>query len=217
MFYQNSSKNGGGADGNCGSFLVKQFWCSQTGSMALLHHGWNEMQKRGGDRKSRVDLYSARGNKSKGAQKTKQNKAVTDGCFFLLWVTGGSFHLIKIAQKQNNTKLPLQLLSIVSGPFLFSIRTKMNEGVTRLLTGATNSYGELASCHRMPVAWLHLTTCQADKIKKNTTEGMCALISMCGPSHMPIKARDKDTERCWLTSFFCFFCIACPKTYPCEV
>lgn len=57
--------------------------------------------------------------------------------------------------KSNNNKLPLQLLSIVSGPFLFSIRTKMNEGVTRLLTGATNSYGELASRHRMPVTWLH--------------------------------------------------------------
>lgn len=50
--------------------------------MALLHHGWNDMQNRGGDRKSRVDLYSVRGNKSKGAEKNKSNKAVTDGCFF---------------------------------------------------------------------------------------------------------------------------------------
>lgn len=112
-------------DGNCGSFFSNSFDAhKQEVWLCCIMDGMTcRREEETGSR--RVDLYPVRGNKSKGAKKKERIKAVTDGCFFLLCVTGGSFHLTdlkkkrKIAQKQKatTTNYPFSCCRSLAGLF----------------------------------------------------------------------------------------------------
>lgn len=114
---------------------------------------------------------------------------------------GTSISLIKTEEKEER-KLPPNLIGI-SGPFLFSIRTKMKkkrkkERKNQLLTGAMNSYygyGQLQDVSNMT------NTC----FSSLKHDQQCGLISMCRPIHMSIKRRIQAAEQrhgeCLLTSF----------------
>lgn len=91
-------------------------------------------------------------------------------------VTVFPFHIITHTTKKTKNILP-QYLVWISGPFLFSIRTKTNENANWCYEQLRRRPG----ARRMPVTWL---STDARGAKHNQ---QCGLISMCWPSHMSIK------------------------------